>query len=279
MRTLQVITPFDDAGELAANFHERVEEGQLMVPAAEGPETGERLNFEIHLADGTVVMYGEATCEASYDNGEEREAVHRYDVVLQSLAMDMVSEAIFERLLLAKRSSFAGEPHTGEIQAAIESVPPMEDDRTQMVSDDSAPRPVSIPPARPSNPSVPTAPLYSDATVASANIVADGFDSAVSEMSYEYDISDAESSAPRMPSVRPPSIRPPSLRPAVAQRQTATVYSGPLSIPKPNTENPGVLLRKPILGESAVKNEPTIELLPNSGLITWTTLPKITQLG
>lgn len=113
-----VATPFTELGELAEHFAQRVDQGRLMLPYAEGVGEGEWVQFQVLYADGSVAMEGTGKVSGAYDNGEEHPAEYRFDIVLEELALDGTSEVVFERITVARESMLAAEPGTGEVSLA-----------------------------------------------------------------------------------------------------------------------------------------------------------------
>lgn len=100
---LIVATYFGDVAELTENFADRVEEGQIILYGPMGYELGERIPFQVLLADESAALEGSAVVLNSVDAGEERDPEYRYDIVLGELDLIGASEAIFERLLAHRR--------------------------------------------------------------------------------------------------------------------------------------------------------------------------------
>ena len=116
MYEIQVPTPFEEFSELAENFASRVDENRIMLPAADPVAEGEPVQFSVTLADGSAVLAGVGRCSGAFDNGEERAAEHRYDVVLDSLELDDIAQVYFERLAMAQAGMPAEGPGTEEIE-------------------------------------------------------------------------------------------------------------------------------------------------------------------
>ena len=114
-QSLIILTPFADMSELADNFASRVDESHLMLPYSEAVAEGEWVTFVVQLADESSVLTGQGRCTGSNDNGDEYPPEYRFDVVLDSLAFEGMSEVMFERILVARESQASGDPGTGEI--------------------------------------------------------------------------------------------------------------------------------------------------------------------
>ena len=114
-QSLIILTPFADMSELAENFASRVDESHLMLPYSEGVEEGEWVQFVVQLADESSVLTGQGRCTGSNDNGDEYPPEYRFDVVLDSLQFEGMSEVMFERILVAREGQATGDPGTGEV--------------------------------------------------------------------------------------------------------------------------------------------------------------------
>ncbi len=113
---ISVPTPFNDISELAESFASRADEERLMLPNHEPVTEGEWVQFVVTFADGSSALAGVGRCSGSYDNGEDRAAEHRFDVVMDSLDLDEMGRVYFERILVVRASQMGGEPTTGEVQ-------------------------------------------------------------------------------------------------------------------------------------------------------------------
>jgi hypothetical protein len=107
---LIVSTFFGDVAELTEGFADRVEEGQIILYGPNGYEEGDRIPFQVLLADGSAALEGTASVIQCVDAGEERDPEFRFDVVLAGLDLLGASDAIFERLLAFQR---------GEVSTAV----------------------------------------------------------------------------------------------------------------------------------------------------------------
>jgi hypothetical protein len=114
-QSLIILTPFADMSELAENFASRVDESHLMLPYSEAVAEEEWVHFVVQLADESPVISGQGRCTGSNDNGDEYPPEYRFDVVLDSLQFEGMSEVMFERILVARESQASGDPGTGEI--------------------------------------------------------------------------------------------------------------------------------------------------------------------
>lgn len=135
---ISIPTPFTDISELAENFASRVDEERLMLPHAEDVPEGEWVQFIVTLGDGTTALAGVGRCSQAFDNGEDRPSEHRYDIVMDSLQLDEMSQVYFERILTVRATQMGEEPTTGEVAvpadveevAVSEPPPPVEEDAT-----------------------------------------------------------------------------------------------------------------------------------------------------
>lgn len=114
-QSLIILTPFADMSELAENFASRVDESHLMLPYSEAVAEGEWVTFVVQLVDESPVLSGTGRCTGSNDNGDEYPPEYRFDVVLDSLSFEGMSEVMFERILVARETQASGDPGTGEI--------------------------------------------------------------------------------------------------------------------------------------------------------------------
>ncbi|MCB9595916.1 MAG: hypothetical protein H6719_24565 [Sandaracinaceae bacterium] len=117
---ISVPTPFNDISELAESFYSRVDEERIMLPNPDAIPEGEWVQFHVTLADGSAALQGQGRCTGSYDNGEERAAEHRFDVVMDSLQLDEMGQIYFERILQVRAAYAGDEPQTGETQVPDE---------------------------------------------------------------------------------------------------------------------------------------------------------------
>ena len=111
--TLTVPTAFNDISELAEGLADRVDEERLMLYGPNAVGDNEWIRFAVLLLDQSPALEGMGRAVASIDGGEERPESARYDIVLDSLQFDGRSEAVYERIQVA-RASVNG-PSTGEV--------------------------------------------------------------------------------------------------------------------------------------------------------------------
>ena len=117
---ITVPTPFADIAELAESFASRVDEERLMLPHSESIPENEWVEFAVTLGSGDVGLGGVGRCTGSFDNGEDRAAEHRFDVVMDQLQFDEMSQVYFERILNVRATQMGEEPVTGEVEVPAE---------------------------------------------------------------------------------------------------------------------------------------------------------------
>jgi hypothetical protein len=162
MNQLIIPTPFEDVSQLTDNFATRVDETpQIMLPYHEPVAEGEWFQFVVQLADGTTALEGAGRSLGAQDNGEEYPPEYRYDIVLDSLQLDGMSEVMFERILQARASQLEGDPGTGEVDVNQLAAAAPEDDGLGEAAEAPAP-PQDLPteaiPLEPSGPMQAAAP-------------------------------------------------------------------------------------------------------------------------
>ena len=113
--TLTVATHFEDLSQFAAGLVDRVDEDRLILYGPSAFPDGERVNFAVLLVDGSPALEGQARVLATVDGGEERDPSARFDIYLDGLELGGMSQAVYERIVLARQSLTSGEPPTGEI--------------------------------------------------------------------------------------------------------------------------------------------------------------------
>jgi hypothetical protein len=130
MNQLIIPTPFEDVSQLTDNFATRVDETpQIMLPFHEPVADGEWFQFVVQLADGTTALEGVGRSVGTQDNGEEYPPEYRYDVILDALQLEGMSEVMFERILQARASQLEGDPGTGEVDVSqLAGAAPADDD-------------------------------------------------------------------------------------------------------------------------------------------------------
>ncbi|RLB57357.1 MAG: hypothetical protein DRJ42_00665 [Deltaproteobacteria bacterium] len=114
--TLTVPTAFNDISQLAEGMSDRVDDERLMLYGPDAVEENSWLRFSILLMDQSVALEGVGRAVASIDGGAERPEVARYDIVLDNLQLEGMSEVVYERMLAYRAGAFDG-PATGEVSA------------------------------------------------------------------------------------------------------------------------------------------------------------------
>jgi len=123
-QVLTVPTHFNDLGELSEGFLDRVEQDTLILYGPVAYEDGSEIEFVVLLADGSPALEGTGRVRAAVDGGADRVPETRYDVVVEALQLDGRSEAVFERLVLARQAvsdhppADDAEPPTGDVNVA-----------------------------------------------------------------------------------------------------------------------------------------------------------------
>jgi hypothetical protein len=123
---LTVPTAFGDISDLTEGLADRVDGEQIILYGPTPYDEGAELDFSVLLLDGSPALEGRGRVEASVDGGEDRDPSTRFDIILGSLELGGVAEAVFERMLMAR--SLVGE---GADEPVGEDAPvdePMADD-------------------------------------------------------------------------------------------------------------------------------------------------------
>ncbi|MDH5491424.1 MAG: hypothetical protein OEY14_05675 [Myxococcales bacterium] len=110
---LTVPTHFEDISELSQGLADRVEDERLILYGPDAYEEGAQIGFAILLVDGNPALEGLGRVAASLDGGDERAPETRFDIVLDALELEGMSQAVFERIVMTRHAE--GEPATGEI--------------------------------------------------------------------------------------------------------------------------------------------------------------------
>jgi hypothetical protein len=103
-QVLTVPTHFNDIGELAEGFLDRVEHDTLILYGPVPYEDDSEIDFVVLLADGSTGLEGRGRVRAAVDGGAERVPETRYDVVVEALEFEGRYEVVFERLVMARQS-------------------------------------------------------------------------------------------------------------------------------------------------------------------------------
>lgn len=94
-----VQTDFRDLEQMAQGLVGRVHPTHVILPAGDAVDEGEWAQFEIALHDGSAGLAGVGRCVTVVDNGDERAAHQRFDVVFDSLQFDDHEQRVFEHIL------------------------------------------------------------------------------------------------------------------------------------------------------------------------------------
>jgi len=117
---LNVPTAFADVAQLAEGLADRVDDERIMLYGPEPIPDGSTVRFEVLLGDQEPALVGTGQAIASIDGGDERPAVARYDIVLENLAFEGSSEAVYERMLAARSPEYAASRPTGQVAVGEE---------------------------------------------------------------------------------------------------------------------------------------------------------------
>ncbi len=117
---ISIPTPFNDIAELAESFAPRVEEGRIMLPHYEAVAEGEWIQFEVTFGDGAPALSGQGRCLSAYDNGEDREPEHRFEIELDSLELDEMGRIYFERIMMVRAAQLGEVPPSGQVEVPQE---------------------------------------------------------------------------------------------------------------------------------------------------------------
>jgi hypothetical protein len=117
-----VQTDFRDLEEMAHGLVGRVHGTHVILPTGDEVDKGEWAQFEITLSDGRAGLAGLGRCVTIVDNGEERQAHQRFDVVFDSLQFDTHEQRVFDHILAVHGEG--GQPLEQVSDADAESLPP-----------------------------------------------------------------------------------------------------------------------------------------------------------
>ena len=96
---VSVQTDFLDLEQMAQGLVGRVQANYVILPTGDAVDEGEWAQFEITLHDGSAGLAGVGRCVTLVDNGDERGAHQRYEVVLDSLQFDDHEQQVFHHVL------------------------------------------------------------------------------------------------------------------------------------------------------------------------------------
>ncbi|HEY6876449.1 MAG TPA: hypothetical protein VI299_00440 [Polyangiales bacterium] len=98
-QSVTVQTDFRDLQQMAEGLIGRVHATHVILPAGNAVDEGEWAQWAIALYDGSAGLAGMGRCVTVVDNGDEREAHQRFDVVFDSLQFDDHEQRVFEHIL------------------------------------------------------------------------------------------------------------------------------------------------------------------------------------
>ncbi|MEY4509800.1 MAG: hypothetical protein RLZZ450_1922 [Pseudomonadota bacterium] len=117
-----VQTDFVDLEQMAEGLTGRVHATHVILPAGDAVDEGEWAQFEIALHDGSAGLAGIGRCVTVVDNGDERAAHQRFDVVFDSLQFDTHEQQVFEHILALHGTGGQQLEEVADVDA--ESLPP-----------------------------------------------------------------------------------------------------------------------------------------------------------
>jgi hypothetical protein len=117
-----VQTDFRDLEQMAEGLAGRVHATHVILPAGDAVDEGEWAQFEIALHDGSAGLAGVGRCVTVVDNGDERAAHQRFDVVFDSLQFDTHEQSVFEHILALHGTGGQALEEVSDFDA--ESLPP-----------------------------------------------------------------------------------------------------------------------------------------------------------
>ncbi|HEX5656432.1 MAG TPA: hypothetical protein VFX59_04520 [Polyangiales bacterium] len=120
-QSVTVQTDFRDLQQMAEGLVGRVHATHVILPAADSVDEGAWAQWAIALHDGSAGLAGVGRCVTVVDNGEEREAHQRFDVVFDSLQFDDHEQRVFEHILALHGS---GDAEVIEEAVDVESIRP-----------------------------------------------------------------------------------------------------------------------------------------------------------
>ncbi len=98
-QVVTVHTDFTDLNQMAQGLVGRVDPIKVILPGPDVVDAGEWVQFVITLQDGTPGFAGVGRCVTAVDNGEDRSAHQRFDVVIDALQFDSRGQQVFEHIL------------------------------------------------------------------------------------------------------------------------------------------------------------------------------------
>lgn len=98
-QSVTVQTDFRDLQQMAEGLVGRVHATHVILPAGDSIDEGAWAQWAIALHDGSAGLVGMGRCVTVVDNGDEREAHQRFDVVFDSLQFEDHEQRVFEHIL------------------------------------------------------------------------------------------------------------------------------------------------------------------------------------
>lgn len=92
-QSVTVQTDFRDLQQMAEGLVGRVHATHVILPAGDSVDEGAWAQWAIALYDGSAGLAGMGRCVTVVDNGSDREAHQRFDVVFDSLSSKITSSA------------------------------------------------------------------------------------------------------------------------------------------------------------------------------------------
>lgn len=117
-----VQTDFTDLEQMAEGLIGRVHATHVILPAGDSVDEGAWAQFAISLQDGSSGLAGLGRCVTVVDNGSEREAHQRFDVVFDSLQFETHEQRVFEHILALHGAGGQQLEEVSDVDA--ESLPP-----------------------------------------------------------------------------------------------------------------------------------------------------------
>lgn len=102
-QVVTVQTEFSDLNQMAQGLVERVDETRVILPGPDRVDEGEWVQFAVNLVDGTPGFAGVGRCVTAVDNGDERPAEMRFDLVIYSLQFDQRGQDVYQHILLSRQ--------------------------------------------------------------------------------------------------------------------------------------------------------------------------------
>ncbi|QQR91543.1 MAG: hypothetical protein IPJ88_07430 [Myxococcales bacterium] len=104
-QAIVINTGFSDSADFIEGFMAHVDEENVVLPSATAVEQGDWVQFHICLVDQSPIFEGMGRCIGAVDNGDDRPAEQRFDLVLDSLQFEGASQVIYEQIIDARQST------------------------------------------------------------------------------------------------------------------------------------------------------------------------------